>query len=71
MIVVGFNKGEIHVYDAFKKDSSQCFNSAVSVLFLKYYFDWKHLFESNFLRKQSIKLEQRVLNGFQIVKIYF
>jgi hypothetical protein len=39
MIVVGFNKGEIHVYDAFKKDSSQCFNSAVSVLFLKYYFD--------------------------------
>jgi hypothetical protein len=41
MIVVGFNKGEIHVYDAFKKDSSQCFNSAVSVLFFfyKYYFD--------------------------------
>ena len=58
IVVAGFNKGEIHVYYAFKKDSSQCFNSAVRYFELDLIYN-KILFY--FLkRKQLIKQKQRV-----------
>ena len=34
IVAAGFNRGEIHVFDAFKKDASVFYNNTVSFFFL-------------------------------------